>query len=82
MCRSSVSAWARRSATGESPSYMKLLTYRKANDDANGDGADVSTDTTRTLRDAMSAISWCSAGRSKTSRRHSRYVSSRIGNEP
>ncbi len=51
---------------------MNEATYEKASEEANGEGKDVSTDATRTRREAMSPISEVRAGRSNTSRRYSR----------
>ena len=59
---------------------MNAPTYLNSRDLPNGLGVCVSTSTTRTLRAAMSRSSAVSAGTSKTSRRHSRTVSSTIGN--
>ena len=51
-----------------------------SSDCANGDARRVSTGTTRILRERMSVSTSRSAGTSNTSRRHSRVVSSSIGN--
>ena len=61
---------------------MKLATYANISDAANGDAVRVSTTCTRSSRAAICRSSPVNAGRSNTSRRHSRYVSRIIGNDP
>ena len=77
--RSSASAAARRSASGASPSYMYAAIQLNSRLCANGDAFGVSTLTTRIGRLRSWPSTSRSAGRSNTSCRHSRDVSSRIG---
>ncbi len=76
---SSVRDARRRSASGWSPSYMNAPAKPNMTWRANGDGDSVSTAATWTRLDRI----WCSRptspGRSKTSLRHSRIVSSTMG---
>ena len=60
---------------------MNAPTYRNSSDRLNGDGVDVSTSTIRIFRLARSRSRLTSAGTSNTSCRHSRTVSSTIGND-
>ena len=54
----------------------------ESSDEAKGDGVSESTVATRIFRLRMSPRVEISAGMSKKSRRHSRYVSSSTGNDP
>src|SRR6185437_13344745 len=60
---------------------MKLATKEKRSDEAKGDGVRESTGVTRMRRDSTRWSTRAREGRSKTSRRHSRYVSSTMGND-
>ncbi len=71
---------ARRAA--RRPRTCRPSTQLKRSPDANGDAVAVSTLTTRIWRARIRLSTSARAGRSKTSRRTSRYVSRMIGNEP
>src|ERR1019366_3457293 len=60
---------------------MKLATNEKRSDEAKGDGTRESHGVTRIRRASTRWRISARDGRSKTSRRHSRYVSSTIGND-
>src|SRR5260221_4018889 len=60
---------------------MKFATNEKRSEVAKGDGTRESHVVTRIWRDSMRRRVSTRPGRSKTSRRHSRYVSSKIGND-
>ncbi len=59
---------------------MNTAIQRNSSDCANGDARSVSTATSFVRRARRSAMTSCSAGTSKMSRRHSRVASSSIGN--
>src|SRR5436190_24155448 len=60
---------------------MKLATYENITLAVKGEGTRESTVVTRILRDSILRSTALSAGKSNTSRKHSRYVSSTIGND-